>query len=145
MNMKKTLLFVLAGLMFQTALAADNASFQSGTYEYEHKNAYGKITLQMQKNKMAKFQLYSQYLTYQEGEREPSMSYTGQVDSISRVVGNTIKYHTKKYEGCDITLTKKNNGILVKQDGGCGMGNHVNASGFYKFKSKKIDFEPTTY
>lgn len=133
--MKKALLFLLAGLMFQTALADNNLSFKTGTY----KNKDGEVTLQVQKNNIAKFSIYSSY-TYH--DKFGVMVNTGQIDGISPIVGNTIKFRSKEDRDCHVTISIKNKGIAVKQDGICGMGLNVNASGFYNFKSNKVHFDP---
>lgn len=133
--MKKTLLFLLAGLMFQTAQADNNLSFKTGTY----KNKDGEVTLQVQKNNMAKFSIYSSY-TYH--DKFGVMINDGFIKDIAPITGDTIKYNSKEDKDCHITVSPRKNGIVIKQYGLCThyMGLNVNASGFYTFKSRKLHF-----
>jgi hypothetical protein len=120
------------------------ASEVNGTFELAHRgkfkdmsNGIRVLALGGGKLRIAIEALYPYLLK----NGEP-MAHTGELDGTAEIKGDTAIYKSADLPDCLITLQFKRSGILdVAQEGTCGFGQNVNASGVYrKVSTKKPSF-----
>lgn len=64
--------------------------------------------------------------------------HIGQVIGLASIVGSKVVYSSKEFDECTIELESQGSKLVVKQDGGCGMGANVSASGEYALDTKPV-------
>jgi hypothetical protein len=113
-------LVLLATLVPAKATAPAKSSNYTGTYKMKERGAAGLALVQQTADGRIKFYINATYRTN-----------TGEVSGEIPLSGKSARYVDKELD-CTLSFHFSPGSLVLKQDGSCGMGLNVAASGTYK-------------